>query len=273
MKQRVMTVLMTAILLAALAGCGQQEELRETQRQLEQTQQQLEQLQQQLDQATAQQPAGTEAQTTQQPAGNEQQAAQTTQQPAGNEQQAAQATQQPAGSEQQAAQATQQPAGSEQQPAQQTSSQPQAQGGVDRDGALAIALENAGVSEGDIYNVKVEQDGDNGIPIYDIEFETDYGDYDFEVAVADGRIVGADYEVDEEWLDTLGGSPVDQDGVRQLVAAKVPGASAQDVQVREEGGDGRGRYEGELYHDSMKYEFEVDPRTGRIFDWAADWRG
>lgn len=230
MKQRVMTVLMTAILLAALAGCGQQEELRETQRQLEQTQQQLEQLQQQLDQAAAQQPSS-----------------------------------EPSASE--GEQTAQQPEESAQQPTQQE------QAGTDRDGALAIALENAGVDEQDIYNVKVEQDGDNGIPIYDIEFETDYGDYDFEVAVADGRIVGADYEVDEEWLDTLGGSPVDQDGVRQLVAAKVPGASAQDVQVREEGGDGRGRYEGELYHDSMKYEFEVDPRTGRIFDWAADWRG
>ena len=230
MKQRVMTVLMTAILLAALAGCGQQEELRETQRQLEQTQQQLEQLQQQLDETTAQQPAS-----------------------------------EPSAS--QGEQTAQQPEESAQQPTQQE------QAGTDRDGALAIALENAGVDEQDIYNVKVEQDGDNGIPIYDIEFETDYGDYDFEVAVADGRIVGADYEVDEEWLDTLGGSPVDQDGVRQLVAAKVPGASAQDVQVREEGGDGRGRYEGELYHDSMKYEFEVDPRTGRIFDWAADWRG
>ena len=230
MKQRVMTVLMTAILLAALAGCGQQEELRETQRQLEQTQQQLEQLQQQLDEATAQQPAS-----------------------------------EPSASEDE--QTAQQPEESAQQPTQQE------QAGTDRDGALAIALENAGVDEQDIYNVKVEQDGDNGIPIYDIEFETDYGDYDFEVAIADGRIVGADYEVDEEWLDTLGGSPVDQDGVRQLVAAKVPGASAQDVQVREEGGDGRGRYEGELYHDSMKYEFEVDPRTGRIFDWAADWRG
>lgn len=230
MKQRVMTVLMTAILLAALAGCGQQEELWETQRQLEQTQQQLEQLQQQLDETTAQQPAS-----------------------------------EPSASE--GEQTAQQPEESAQQPTQQE------QAGTDRDGALAIALENAGVDEQDIYNVKVEQDGDNGIPIYDIEFETDYGDYDFEVAIADGRIVGADYEVDEEWLDTLGGSPVDQDGVRQLVAAKVPGASAQDVQVREEGGDGRGRYEGELYHDSMKYEFEVDPRTGRIFDWAADWRG
>ena len=230
MKQRVMTVLMTAILLAALDGCGQQEELRETQRQLEQTQQQLEQLQQQLDETTAQQPSS-----------------------------------EPSASE--GEQTAQQPEESAQQPTQQE------QAGTDRDGALAIALENAGVDEQDIYNVKVEQDGDNGIPIYDIEFETDYGDYDFEVAVADGRIVGADYEVDEEWLDTLGGSPVDQEGVRQLVAAKVPGASAQDVQVREEGGDGRGRYEGELYHDSMKYEFEVDPRTGRIFDWAADWRG
>lgn len=228
MKQRVMTVLMTAILLAALAGCGQQEELRETQRQLEQTQQQLEQLQQQLDQATAQQPAS-----------------------------------EPSASE--GEQTAQQPEESAQQPTQQE------QAGTDRDGALAVALENAGVDEQDIYNVKVEQDGDNGIPIYDIEFETDYGDYDFEVAIADGRIVGADYEVDEEWLDTLGGSPVDQDGVRQLVAAKVPGASAQDVQVWEEGGNSR--YEGELYHDSMKYEFEVDPRTGRIFDWAADWRG
>lgn len=230
MKQRVMTVLMTAILLAALAGCGQQEELRETQRQLEQTQQQLEQLQQQLDQATAQQPSS-----------------------------------EPSASE--GEQTAQQPEESAQQPTQQE------QAGADRDGALAIALENAGVDEQDIYNVKVEQDRDNGIPIYDIEFETDYGDYDFEVAIADGRIVGADYEVDEEWLDTLGGSPVDQEGVRQLVAAKVPGASAQDVQVWEEGGDGRGRYEGELYHDSMKYEFEVDPRTGRIFDWVADWRG
>ena len=69
---------------------------------------------------------------------------------------------------------------------------------ISREDALAIALDNAGVAEDDAYNIKNERDGDSGIPIYDIEFETDYGDYDFEVAMADGRIVGADYEVDEE---------------------------------------------------------------------------
>ncbi|HJB31131.1 MAG TPA: hypothetical protein H9781_03790, partial [Candidatus Oscillibacter excrementavium] len=93
------------------------------------------------------------------------------------------------------------PAGQGQTPA--VSSAPEgepAAGEISQDEALAIALANAGVPEGDAYHIKNETDSDNGIPLYDIEFETDYGDYDFEVAMADGRIVGADYEVDEEWL-------------------------------------------------------------------------
>ena len=147
-----------------------------------------------------------------------------------------------------------------------------AAGEISREEALAIALDNADVPEGDAYNIKNETDSDNGIPIYDIEFETDYGDYDFEVAMADGRIVGADYEVDEEWLDALGGSPITVEEAADIVAGKIPGASAADVDIWEESGDGRGRYEGELFLDGMKYEFELDPRTGRIFDWTADLR-
>ena len=100
-------------------------------------------------------------------------------------------------------------------------------GEISREEALAIALANAGVPEGDAYNVKNETDSDNGIPLYDIEFETDYGDYDFEVAIADGRIVGADYEVDEEWLDAQGGSPVTAEEAASIVAGKIPGASAR----------------------------------------------
>ena len=165
------------------------------------------------------------------------------------------------------------PAGQGQTPA--VSSAPEgepAAGEISQDEALAIALANAGVPEGDAYHIKNETDSDNGIPLYDIEFETDYGDYDFEVAMADGRIVGADCEVDEEWLDALGGSPVTAEEAASIVAGKIPGASAADVNIWEESGDGRGRYEGELFLDGMKYEFEIDPQTGRIFDWNADLR-
>ena len=147
-----------------------------------------------------------------------------------------------------------------------------ASGEISREGALTIALDNAGVLEGDAYNIKNETDRDHGIPIYDIEFETEYGDYDFEIAIDGGRIVGADYEVDEEWLNTLSGSPVSMEEATEIVAGKVPGSSAADVTIWEESGDGRGRYEGELFFDGMKFEFEIDPQTGRIFDWNADLR-
>ena len=147
-----------------------------------------------------------------------------------------------------------------------------ASGEISREGALTIALDNAGVLEGDAYNIKNETDRDHSIPIYDIEFETEYGDYDFEIAIDGGRIVGADYEVDEEWLNTLSGSPVSMEEATEIVAGKVPGSSAADVTIWEESGDGRGRYEGELFFDGMKFEFEIDPQTGRIFDWNADLR-
>ena len=146
-------------------------------------------------------------------------------------------------------------------------------GEISRDEALAIALANASVPEADAYNVKVERDGDNGIPIWDIEFETEYGDYDFEVAISGGRIIGADYEVDEEWLDRLsrhGGGPLSAGQAQDIVAAKAPDASS--FLIREEHSDGRLCYEGEAYGDDIKYEFELDAATGVIYDWNADLR-
>ena len=143
---------------------------------------------------------------------------------------------------------------------------------ISRETAFALALENAGVPEKGAYNVKVERDRENDIPIFQVEFETEYGDYDFEIAVAGGKIIGADYEVDEEWLDRLGGSPVTLEEAKQVVQSKVPGSSVDNIRMREEDGDGRGRFEGELFHDGIKYEFEIDPATGIIFDWNADLR-
>lgn len=144
--------------------------------------------------------------------------------------------------------------------------------GIGEQEALVIALDNAGVPSSDASRVKIERDRDNGIPLYDIEFETGYGDYDFQVAMDGGAIVGADYEVDEEHLAALPENPISLEQAAALVQEKVPGSSASDVRLWEEGDDGRPRYEGDLLYGSIKYEFEIDPRTGRIFDWNADLR-
>ena len=158
----------------------------------------------------------------------------------------------------------------EQQEVPSDSSASQTSGEIDQDKALSIAMENASVPEDDAYNIKVERDGDNSIPIYDIEFETDYGDYDFEVAIDDGRIVGADYEINEEWPCLLVGSQVSQEDAKVIAASKIPGSSREDIRIQEEGDDGRTRYEGWCQFDNMEYEFEMDPETGIIFDWNAD---
>ena len=84
--------------------------------------------------------------------------------------------------------------------------------------------------------------------------------------------MGADYEVDEEHLAALPENPISLEQAAALVQEKVPGSSASDVRLWEEGDDGRPRYEGDLLYGGIKYEFEIAPRTGRIFDWNADLR-
>ena len=144
---------------------------------------------------------------------------------------------------------------------------------IGREQAFAIALKKRRSAEKDAYNVKIERDRENGIAIFQVEFETRYGDYDFEVARESGRIIGADYEVDDDWLRTLGGSPVSLDEAKRIVQKKVPGSHFKDIRMHREGGGHDARYEGELFHEGIKYEFEIDPRTGRITDWNADLRG
>lgn len=141
---------------------------------------------------------------------------------------------------------------------------------IDDKTAFLIALNDASVPQDNTYNVKIEKDEERNIPIYDIEFETNYGDYDYEIAIEDGSIIGADYEVDEEWFDRLGGSPVTIDEAKQIVHEKVSKAPIDIIKIWEKSSNGRDYYEGKLSFNNMKYEFEIDSATGIIYDWNAD---
>ena len=46
----------------------------------------------------------------------------------------------------------------------------------------------------------------------------------------------------------------------------------ENLQIWQESDDGRSRFEGELFWNGIKYEFELDAQTGIIFDWNADMR-
>ena len=151
-------------------------------------------------------------------------------------------------------------------------SQPSQTGEIDADQALSIALEDAGVSKDDLFSYKTERDRDNGMSIYEIEFETEYGDYDFEIAADGGRIMGIDFEVNERWFRSAEGAPVTEDEAKALVQSYVSEASAEDIWLQEEWDDGFSSFEGGLYLDDAKYEFEIDAQTGIISSWSVDYR-
>ena len=150
--------------------------------------------------------------------------------------------------------------------------QPSQTGEIDAEQALSIALADAGVSEDDIYSYKTEQDRDDGMSIYEVEFETDYCDYSYEIETDGGRIISADYDVDDRYIRSLEDSPITEEDAKAIVQSKVPGSSSEDIRIREERDDGFSSFEGGLYLDDAKYEFEIDAQTGIISSWSVDYR-
>lgn len=142
--------------------------------------------------------------------------------------------------------------------------------GITEDEAKTIALQDAGVSASDAVFVRVERDRDDGRSVYDLEFYAGNTEYDYEIDSATGKIVSADFDIESYTIPSGNGTILSVEEARNLVLAKVPGASAEDVRISLDRDDGRQTYEGELYYNQMEYEFEMDAATGNFIEWSAE---
>ena len=147
---------------------------------------------------------------------------------------------------------------------------------IDGNAALSIALLHAGISEKDIAVSKVEDDIENGIRIFDVEFITLDGiEYDYEISTEDGSIISFDYDA-EASFPKLPPKEVTDTGIitasqaKQIVIERVPGATEEIIKIELDEDDGRFEYEGSLIYDTMKYEFKIDAYSGTVIEWEAD---
>lgn len=141
-------------------------------------------------------------------------------------------------------------------------------GEITEEKALSIAYEHAGVTADEVYNVQVEREQENGNPVFKAEFETEAGEYEYEILRSDGRIYETDYELKKEWVYAQPEDSVTIDEAAQKIA-DLTGAAAEDVNIWQEGGDGRAHYEGNVSYNGVYYEFELDPETNIIYEWSA----
>ena len=65
---------------------------------------------------------------------------------------------------------------------------------ISREDAKRTALENASVSESDIFDYEAELDYERGILTYDISFETKDFEYDYHINATDGTIIKSEKE-------------------------------------------------------------------------------
>ena len=68
---------------------------------------------------------------------------------------------------------------------------------IGSDKALSIALTRAGLGASQVWDVKVEFDTENGVPIYEVEFKGNGKEFDAHVHAVDSNILKWEVEVDD----------------------------------------------------------------------------
>ena len=142
--------------------------------------------------------------------------------------------------------------------------------------AQEIALKDAGISSEDANIVKTELDRYENISKYEIEFYTGNKKFEYDIDSKNGNILSFSSEEigsNEEKEVLTPEASVEDIGIekaKEIVLNKVPGSDGMNIEIEKDYDDGRLVYEGELYFNSIEYEFEIDASTGEVISWEED---
>lgn len=140
--------------------------------------------------------------------------------------------------------------------------------------AKGIALADAGVSESDIIGYRIKKETENGKLVYDVEFYAGNQEYDYEIDALDGTILSKDMDIEDDFRGSSSGTDsaaknvIGQEKALEIVLKRVPGATADNVQIKLDKEDGHQIYEGEIRYNGMEYEFELNAETGDVLEWG-----
>ena len=173
---------------------------------------------------------------------------------------------------------------------------------IGKEAALEAALQDAGVTEEEAARLKTSKDSDDGRTVYEIQFDANGTEYDYEIAAEDGTILNVDTEsiasnTTAQNQDTQGNESaqatqngqqndtqnaqaqsaeedvaVSREQAMQTALERVPGATESDIRMELDNDDGQYKYEGDIIYDQREYEFEIDANTGTVLEWSEERR-
>lgn len=149
---------------------------------------------------------------------------------------------------------------------------------IGEDAALQAALEAAGVSESDASRLRISKDRDDGRVVYEIRFDVDQTEYDYDVLASDGQILGSDVELrnddrdddDDRNRGSNADVAISREEAIDIALAKVSGATESDIRIELDHDDGRYKYEGDIIYERVEYDFEIDANSGDVLEWSEE---
>lgn len=150
-------------------------------------------------------------------------------------------------------------------------------GQISLDEAKQTALDDAGVASDAATFTKEKLDYDDGVSVYEIEFYTEAGNYEYEIDAATGAIVSRSEETHHNNSGHSSHSNtehaiLDSEAVKSIAAGQA-GVSVEEVQftkVKQDSEDGYAVYEVEFTKDGKEYEYTIDAATGAVLEFEVD---
>lgn len=155
-------------------------------------------------------------------------------------------------------------------PTQAATSQSGSTSEITEDQAKQIAFDHAQVKEEDLTNLKVKKDFDDGVSIYEVDFQAANKQYEYDIKAADGQILSTDFEIDDDYVDPNTQTAVSEADAKAAALARVEGASDSDIRIQLQRDDGQLVYEGTIIYNNTEYDFEINAETGDFLSWEQD---
>lgn len=150
--------------------------------------------------------------------------------------------------------------------------EPAAQSEITQEEAKSLALEHAGLAEGDVTFMHVHLDRDDGRLEYDVEFYCKDREYDYEIDALSGKILSFDSEPKHHAPAPVEAPAQQNDAYiskdeAKTIALSHAGAEKDDVHMEKaelDHDDGRVEYEIEFRIGRTEYEYAIDAVTGKV---------
>ncbi|MEG0367182.1 MAG: PepSY domain-containing protein [Coprobacillus sp.] len=133
--------------------------------------------------------------------------------------------------------------------------------------AQDIALNHAKVKEADVQFTQTKQDTDDGVKVYDIEFNDKNKAYEYEINLQSGAICSYHYKKKNTTNST--GKAVTLEEAKSIVLkdAKVTDTNIKFITAKEDTDDGVKVYELKFQNANKIYDYEVEKATGDILSY------